>query len=202
MRTSRLEAFSDGVFAIAITLLVLEIGVPEAEHGELAGALGRQWPSYAAYAVSFLVIGIIWINHHAVLDHLERADRGVLYLNLFLLAWIGLIPWPTALLAEYLREGDNANVAAAVYTGAMTGMGFAFAALWTYVTRRRHLLGEHLSDEQIARMTRRFTAGSPVYAINIAIAFVSPVACLVVNALLAIYYASATRGGAIAGPGS
>src|SRR4051795_5303567 len=116
MTTNRLEAFSDGVFAIAITLLVLEIHVPEdPEHG-LARALLHQWPSYASYVVSFFVIGVIWINHHAVFEHLARADRPLMGLNLFLLLWIVLIPWSTDLMATYMREGgEGERVAALVY---------------------------------------------------------------------------------------
>ena len=128
MATNRLENFSDAVFAIAITLLVLEINVPTGDRlwHELAG----EWPSFAGYAVSFAVIGIIWINHHAVLDHLRRADRGILVLNLVLLLWIGFLPFPTALLAEHLKSGAGEEVAAAVYSGAMTLMGASFGALW------------------------------------------------------------------------
>src|SRR6476660_4703305 len=105
MSTERTETFSDGVFAIAITLLVLQIGVPKPGSGSLARALGEQWPAYASYLVSFFTIGIIWINHHAVFASLERSDRGLLLLNLLLLAWVALIPWPTDLIAEYMREG-------------------------------------------------------------------------------------------------
>src|ERR1700750_695695 len=133
MSTSRIEAFSDGVFAIAITLLVLEIKVPEHPKDGLGHALLEQWPVYASYVVSFFVIGIIWINHHAVFDHLLRADRAVLFLNLLLLFWIALLPWPTNVLAPYMRDGGaDERVAAVLYTGVMTLMGASFGALWTY----------------------------------------------------------------------
>jgi uncharacterized membrane protein len=109
MPAGRLEAFSDGVFAIAITLLVLEIPVPNVGKGELSEALVDHWPAYAAYVVSFAIIGIIWINHHAVLGYVKRADRGLLLLNLNLLLWVALIPWPTSLLAEYMQAGAATN---------------------------------------------------------------------------------------------
>jgi uncharacterized membrane protein len=190
MSTSRIEAFSDGVFAIAITLLVLEIRVPEQAEGGLGQALLDQWPSYASYVVSFFVIGIIWINHHAVFDHLLRADRALLFLNLLLLLWVGLLPWPTNVLGLYMREGGaDERVAAVLYTGVMTLMGVAFGALWTYATRHRELLGETLSDEEIRVRTRRFTLGAPVYGFAMLVALVSAPACLVINALLAVYYA-------------
>ena len=190
MTTSRIEAFSDGVFAIAITLLVLEIHVPEDPEDGLGAALLDQWPAYASYVVSFFVIGIIWVNHHAVFDHLERADRPLLFLNLVLLMFVGLLPWPTNLLATYMQEGGaDERVAAVVYSGTMTLMGATFGALWLYATRHRQLLGDTLTPEEIRTLTRRFTAGSPLYAVSILVALVSAPACLALNALLAVYYA-------------
>jgi uncharacterized membrane protein len=200
MPTSRLEAFSDGVFAIAITLLVLEIKVPQAAGEDLPHELAEQWPSYLGYVVSFMVIGIIWMNHHAVIDHLRAADRPLLTLNLFLLLWIVLIPWPTRLVAEYMREGgDGERVAALVYAGTMTMMGVAFGALWRYASHGRRLLGVDLSDAEIAKRTRRFTIGAPVYALSIVVALFSAPACLVLIAALAVYYAL-PGGGAMPAP--
>src|ERR687887_1992052 len=115
MRTNRLEAFSDGVFAVAITLLVLEIAAPTGD--DLWRKLGDEWPSFASFFVSFWVIGIIWVNHHGVIDHLQQADRGVLYLNLLVLMSVVLIPFSTALMAEHLKSGADEHVAAAVYAG-------------------------------------------------------------------------------------
>ena len=198
MATNRLENFSDAVFAIAITLLVLEINVPVSH--DLWAPLGDEWPSFAGYAVSFAVIGIIWINHHAVLDHLERADRPVLVLNLVLLLWIGFLPFPTALLAEHLKSGADEEVAAAVYSGAMAMMGLAFGFLWIYISRHRHLLGVELTDDQVRRATWRFVAGNPLYALAVGVSFVSPAIVLVVIALLAIYYALPGAGGAMRSP--
>jgi uncharacterized membrane protein len=195
MPKSRIEAFSDGVFAIAITLLVLEIKVPEHPENGLGRALLDQWPSYASYVVSFFVIGIIWINHHAIFDHLVRADRGLLFLNLLLLLWIGLLPWPTNVLGTYMQQGGaDERVAAVLYTGVMTLMGASFGALWTYATRHRNLLGPTLSDDEIRLRTRRFTVGAPVYGFAMLVALVSAPACLIINALLAVYYALPSGG--------
>jgi len=184
--TNRLEAFSDGVFAIAITLLVLELNVPEGEH--LWEQLKDEWPSFAAFFVSFWVIGIIWVNHHGVLDHLARADRGVLYLNLLLLFTVVFIPFPTALLADHLKSGEDEKVAAIVYSGAFIAMSLAYGALWTYITKRKQLLGVELTDEQIRRTSVRFQIGTPFYVVQLAFAFISPAVVLVLNAALALYY--------------
>jgi TMEM175 potassium channel family protein len=191
MPTNRLEAFSDGVFAIAITLLVLEIPIPDVEHGGLADALIDQWPIYAAYVVSFAIIGIIWINHHAVLGYVTRVDRVLLLMNLLLLMWVTLIPWPTGMLAEYMRAGGaDERTAALVHAGTMTLMGASFGAMWLYIARRTPA---GLDRAQ----TRRFVIGTPIYALSIAMALVSAPACLVVNALLAVFYA-VPFGGAMA----
>ncbi len=189
MTTNRLEAFSDGVFAVAITLLVLDVHVPSGGH--LWHQLAEQWPSFAAFFVSFWVIGIIWVNHHAVLDHLARADRGVLFLNLLLLFSIVFIPFSTSLLAEHLKSGEDEQVAAAVYSVSMTLMSLGFGFLWTYITnpKRRQQLGVELSDEQIRQTTRTFLIGNPIYAVAIAISFISSAVVLVIIALLALYYA-------------
>jgi len=191
MPTSRLEAFSDGVFAIAITLLVLEIPVPNVEHGRLADALLDEWPAYAAYVVSFAIIGIIWINHHAVFGYVERADRGLLLLNLNLLLWVALIPWPTSLLAEYMQAGGGDERAAAlVYALTMTLMGVSFGTMWLYIARREEVGAVvHLAPSEVRSRTRRFVVGAPLYALSIGLALISAPACLAVNALLAVYYA-------------
>jgi len=152
----RLEAFSDGVFAIAITLLVLDIGVPDVGESGLARALLQQWPVYAAYIVSFMTIGIIWINHHAVMANLVAVDRTVLLLNLALLGWVSLIPWPTQLTAEYMRTGGaDERTAALVYAGVMAGMGLTFGALWTYAAAGRRLIGPRLTDRELRQVEKR-----------------------------------------------
>jgi uncharacterized membrane protein len=196
--TERTEAFSDGVFAIAITLLVLEIAVPRAGRHGLAQALADQWPAYLAYAVSFLIIGIIWVNHHAVFSAFERVDRGLLMLNLLLLAWVALIPWPTSLIATYMRDGgSDEQVAALVYAGTMAGMGVSFSALWIYGTRRRRLVAPWLSDEQIRVRTARFVVGAPLYLLAMAASWIGAVVSLAMIGVLAIYYALTAGGAAL-----
>ncbi|MFD7448307.1 TMEM175 family protein [Kitasatospora sp. NPDC059827] len=187
--TGRIEAFSDGVFAIAITLLVLEIKIPQA-HGaaELWRALGAQWPSYFAYVVSFLVIGVVWVNHHTLFAHLARVDRTLMFLNLLLLMLISVLPFPTAVVAQNLRNGSAANVAAAVYGAVMVGQAVLFSAFWNHVTRTGRCFDEQV-DVPAARAARwRFELGLVVYPLTVALAFLSAPAALAVHGLLAVYY--------------
>ncbi len=190
MGTGRLEAFSDGVFAIAITLLVLDLAVPPLEESErdgLAAALGHEWPSYFAYLVSFLVIGIIWINHHTMLTRIDRVDRPVLFANLALLLTVSVIPFPTRLLAEYLLEPD-AHVAAAVYSATMLVMGMAFSALWLAISRRPGLLRRPLDPATQRSTLYRFGGGQVIYAGAIGLSFVSAIATLALHGALGVYY--------------
>ena len=141
----RVEAFSDGVLAIAVTLLVLDLRVPVegSLNGPLAAALAHEWPSYAAYATSFLVIGIIWVNHHGVFQLIGRVDRITLFLNLLLLMTVVAIPFTTSLLSEYLRAGGaDARTAALVYSAVMLLMSCGFAGLYTYVATHPVLLAD------------------------------------------------------------
>jgi uncharacterized membrane protein len=190
MDKARLEAFSDGVIAIAATLLVLNIAVPHHARGDLAHQLGEQWPSYAAYFVSFITIGIIWINHHAMVSRLAAVDHSVLMLNLLLLVAIGLLPWTTALIAEYLREGSGQHLAAAIYAGSFLAMSIAFYAMQRHILRnRRHLLTDQLDDERLRAIDRRNRFGLIPYAIAAALAPVSSYLTLAICAAIAAFYA-------------
>lgn len=193
MQKARVEAFSDAVFAIAVTLLVLEIGIPGGEDGTLWHDLLDQWPSYAAYLVSFFVIGIIWINHHGIFEHITKVDYGVLYINLAVLASVAFLPFPTALLAEHLRTGADEEVAAAVYNGSMALMGISSGLLWLYISRNPSLHSASLTAAEIARTNRYALIGGPAYMVAIGLAFVSPPLTLVINAALAVFYAYVGR---------
>jgi uncharacterized membrane protein len=135
---SRAEAFSDGVFAVAATVLVFAIAAPDVKAGLLANALLAEWPSYAAYAISFLTIVVIWVNHHVVFDTMERVDRPLLFLNALLLLTVAVIPFPTGLLAHYLQAGHDQSTAAFAYGLAMSAMAVAFSAFTLYARRFRH----------------------------------------------------------------
>jgi uncharacterized membrane protein len=192
--TSRLESFSDAVIAVAITLLVLNIAVPtltESHHGARLGhALGAQWPIYAAYVTSFITIGIIWVNHHVMIGRLARADHSILMLNLVLLLTIAVIPFGTSLLAEYLREGHGAKLAALVYGGIFLIMGCAFVMVNRQILfGRPHLLAAELSFEQRRKIMSRGATGVVPYVVATALAVVSPYATLAICGAVAVFYA-------------
>jgi uncharacterized membrane protein len=187
--TARLEAFSDGVFAIAITLLIIEIGVPHVEGGEgLAQALRKLWPSYFGYALSFITIGIMWANHHGMFKDIERVDHRMQVLNLLLLLCIAFIPFPTAVLVEYMRDDDNARAATLTYGVTLTFTALAFNAMWWDASRDRRLIDEHVSDERVRDRTRRYLPGTPLYALGIPLAFVNTWVAIGLWSALAFFY--------------
>jgi uncharacterized membrane protein len=190
MSKSRVEAFSDGVIAIAITLLVLDIPVPEraGPHG-LAHDLGHNWPHFVAYAVSFLTIGVIWINHHAALRRLIVVDHGVLALNLLLLLFIGLLPFSTALMANFLRRHSGAHLAAAIYAGSFLAMSITFFAMQRYVLSRPGILDPTIDEASRRVIARRNAVGLIPYAVATAAAALSPYVTLAICGAIALYYA-------------
>jgi uncharacterized membrane protein len=187
--SKRLEAFSDGVMAIAMLVLNLHVpAVSEVSGNGLAWAMRHRWPSYAAYLLSFLIVGIIWTNHHAMFVLVRGVDRAVLFANLALLLVVSVIPFPTQLLADYLTAGTDSHIAAATYSATMFGMALAFALLWLAITRDSELLHNHV-DAAVTRATlRRFGLGMTVYAACVALAFVNAYLTLAVHGALAIYY--------------
>jgi uncharacterized membrane protein len=188
--SGRVEAFSDGVFAIAITLLILEVKVPTADNGtQLWHALTAQWPSYAAYVISFLVIGVMWVNHHTVFSYIARVDRPLIFYNVLILLVVAAIPFPTALVAGNLGEAGAAAVAVAVYGMFMVAHAATFTLFWWYATRTGHCFDDRV-DVRAARFTRiRFSLGLVIYPITVALAFLSAPLALAVHGLLALYYA-------------
>ena len=191
MSKGRLEAFSDGVIAVAITLLALNLSVPEpGKTPNLAHALLRQWPSYAAFATSFVTIGIIWINHHAMIGRLRTPDHAILALNLLLLMWICVIPFATNLMATYLKESHGEGLAAAVYSGCFLMMSITFVALNRHILfPKSHLLAAELSHERRRQILSRGAAGLIPYAFATALAAVSPYVTLAICAAVAGFYA-------------
>jgi uncharacterized membrane protein len=182
--TGRIEAFSDGVFAIAITLLILEIKIPRGDHA-LTHDLVQQWPSYLAFLFSFLFIGVMWINHHRIFTHIRRSDDGLLMLNLLLLLGITVLPFPTAVLASHL-QGADARTAAALYNATFFAIAIFFNVLWRYAVVRG-LLDENFRESARA-ITKQYSAGPLLYLLCIGLVWVSPVLSLAFNAVLAVFF--------------
>jgi len=186
MPTGRAEAFSDGVFAIAITLLVLSLVV--SGHGTLTSQLLAAWPRYFAYVVSFLTIGIMWMNHHTILAHVQRVDRPFLVINLFLLMGVVAIPFPTALVADNLT-GNGGTAAAVTYGLVMIAISLGFAGLWIYVVTHAAALGAAMPPEALRHSIPGFTGGLIAYmAATLIAAYVNAVAAVIIFGLLAVYY--------------
>jgi uncharacterized membrane protein len=198
---SRLEAFSDGVFAVAITLLALNLSVLGPGHGSLLDQLGNHWPAFVAYVISFFTIGIIWVNHHALVGNIAVVDRALLFINLLLLAFVVAIPFATATMADYLTGGgQNAKVATALYAAVFEGMSLGFMLLFEWTLR------DGRSREPVPPAARRaargrFYVGQIPYLIAVAVAFISPAVSLAIVGVVAVYYIfertpSGTGGGA------
>jgi uncharacterized membrane protein len=192
--TQRLEAFSDGVFAIAITLLVLEVKVPAhdavAAHG-LAYSLLALWPSYLAYTTSFVTILVMWVKHHVMYTLIRRTDHPFLYWNGLLLFFVTFLPFPTALLAEYLLRPD-ARVAASLYTGTVLAISLAFDGLWRYAsTKGKLLVGDITAAHTIeaAELTRQYRLGPPLYLAAFVLSFVSESGSVILCLILAFHFA-------------
>ncbi|MDH4353028.1 MAG: TMEM175 family protein [Actinomycetota bacterium] len=186
MGTSRLEAFSDGVFAIAITLLVLEIGVPAGSSDDLLGAVADQWPSYLAYLISFSTIGAVWLAHSAITDYLYRANLTLQRLNLLLLLVVAFLPFPTRLVAEYIREGDAERVATTIYGLNLFLVSVLVSVVWRYAVHAK-LLRPDADSEEIQVLTRRLTPGLAGYVVLIVLGLFAPTLAVLGYLLIAVY---------------
>ena len=183
--TARLETFSDGVFAIAATLLVLEIGVSSDD--ELGQALLHIWPSYLAYITSFVTIGIIWMNHHHTVSLIARTDRTMLFLNNLLLLTIAFLPFPTKLVGDYLRDpGEQA--AALAYAGTLVVMAILHQVWWQYARHDRRLIAAETPDSALRAVDRAYLPGVPMYAAVFVLAFFSPLGAVFFTFAIAAFY--------------
>jgi uncharacterized membrane protein len=188
METSRVEAFRDGVFAIAITLLILAVGIEQSlAGGNLRHQMLHLWPAYIAYAVSFLTVGIMWVNHHQIFRHFERVDRPLLLLNILLLMCISFTPFPTRVVADHAQNAGDRLAAAVLYGLSMTLTAICFLAVWIYGSRR--LLRADTDMREVSGITRSYLPGAPTYALATLVAFVSSVASLIIFGVIAIFYA-------------
>jgi len=191
--TGRVEAFSDGVFAVAITLLALDIHVPRLDalpSGGLGLALLALWPSLLAYVTSFATILIMWLNHDRLFEQIRRKDHGLLVYNGLLLMVITLFPFPTALLAEYLpHPSANAKIAAAVYAAFSIMMAVFFNLLWHHAADGARLLSDDHDRHKVRRITEQYRFGPLLYLVAFVLAFVSVPASVLVSLLLALFFA-------------
>jgi uncharacterized membrane protein len=194
--TNRVEAFSDGVMAIAITLLVLELKVPVGSApDQLLADLAARWPSYAAYIAAFLTIGIIWLNHHTLLTSIARFDTRLHWLNLFLLFTVATLPFPTALLADYVGEGGfNASVATASYGLLATLMSLPWSFMLRHLADHPELLEPGYSSSDTRAEIRRGWLGVPIYAVATLISFIWPLVALALYVAIAVLYAVTSQG--------
>jgi len=185
----RLEAFSDGVFAVAITLLALNLFVAGPGHGPLVRQLGDHWPSFVAYLISFFTIGVIWVNHHALMQNVAAVDRTLLFLNLVLLLFVVLIPFVTGTMADYLTAGNqDAHLSMALFAAVFEGMGLSFAAMFAWTLGGEGRTVRPVPREAQVAAVLRFSPGVAAYLVAIAVSFVSAPAALAIVGLAAVYY--------------
>ncbi len=198
--TGRLEAFSDGVFAIAITLLVLEIGVPEADFEDLWTGIADQWPSYLAYATSFITIGGLWLGHHTIFRRLAGADSNVMRLNLLLLMLVAFLPFPTRLLAEAIDIAGAERAAVIFYGLVLLSISILTSGLWRYIATHRNLLEPGVTDAEIKAIARAAAPNMAFYAVVVLLALLAPQAAAVGYLLIAVRAVFRQRGDRDQGP--
>ncbi len=188
--TNRLEAFSDGVFAIAVTLLVLDIHIPidPTTEAGLASTLLSQWPMYLGFLTSFTTVGIMWINHHRLFNLIRRSDNALLILNGLLLLGVTFVPFPTAVVAAYIGKPGE-RTAVLVYTGLFIGIAIVFNLLWGYASRAGRLLDPNVDPAAVSAITRQYRVGPLFYLAAFLIAFISPTIAIIFTLLLAVYFA-------------
>lgn len=188
MDRSRLEAFSDGVFAVAITLLALDLTVEGPGHGRLIDQLYDKWPSFVAYLISFFMIGIVWVNHHALVRSISKVDRLLLFLNLVLLLFVVLIPFATSTEAAYFPHNNNdARLAMALYAGVFLGMSAGFSGIFEWTLHGERVY-QPLPPERHWAARARFAGGALVYVLALVVAIFNAVASFILIALVAVYY--------------
>jgi uncharacterized membrane protein len=185
--TSRLEAFSDGVFAIAITLLILEVVVPAGSGDRLLEELRDAWPSYLAYVVSFATIGALWLGHHTMTEYLDRTDSVFMRVNLLLLLVVAFLPFPTRIVAEYLRDDDAERIAVTFYGITLLVAALLLSVVWRYALRE-HLVKPDVEDEEVQVLTNQLTPGLGGYAALIVLGLFFPIAAVIGYLALAIFF--------------
>jgi uncharacterized membrane protein len=192
LQTGRLEAFSDGVFAIAITLLVLDIALPAGASKHLLRSMGDLWPSYVAYVASFSTIGAMWLGHNAITEYLDRVNATFVRLNLLLLLFVAFLPFPTRLFAEYIRHDTLERVAVTFYGVTLLLTSTLLLVLWRYALHAR-LVRPDAAGEEIQLLTQRLTPGLGGYLILIVAGLFVPIVAVIGYLAIAIYYIVPSR---------
>jgi uncharacterized membrane protein len=183
--TGRLETFSDGVFAIAATLLVLELAVSSGH--DLGHELVHLWPSYLAYVTSFVTIGIIWMNHHHTVSFIGRVDRTFLFVNNLLLLTVAFLPFPTGLVGKFLQD-QGEQAATLAYAGTLVVMALLHQVWWQYARRGRRLIADGTTDAALRAVDRAYLPGVPLYGTVFVVAFFSPLAAVFLTFAIAAFY--------------
>ncbi|MGH9283730.1 MAG: TMEM175 family protein [Acidimicrobiales bacterium] len=188
METNRLEAFSDGVFAIAVTLLILEVRLPEIDGAPLSERLVRAWPGYLGFVISFVTIGIMWANHHSIFGLIHRTSHGLVVANLALLLCVSFLPFSTKVLGEHLRmAGADQRTATIFYSGSFFVSAVFYNLLWQTAARKNRLIVPGCEAEA-AEVTRRFRPGAPIYLMATLAALWSVHLSLAIDTGLALLY--------------
>ena len=193
--TGRLEAFSDGVLAVAITLLVLNLKLPPdpLKDPDLWKMLSGQWSTLLAFVASFATIGIMWINHHRLFNYIRHTDTVLFLLNLLLLLVIVFIPFPTALVAQQYAAHPDQHAAAAIYSGTSIILAICYNLLWRYASHHNRLLGKNVDTRAVAAISQQYLFGPLVYLIAFGLAFINTPASIICNLLLALFFALPPR---------
>jgi uncharacterized membrane protein len=188
VETGRLEAFSDGVFAIAITLLILEVHVSGQAGTSLARQLANAWPSYTGYVISFVTVGIMWANHHSMFRRIDRSTHGLVVANLLLLLCVSFVPFPTKVLAEHLPVGGHdQRTAVLFFSGTYMVIAIFYNMVWRVAVTNHRLIAPGC-EEEADKITRAFRYGVPGYAMATLLTFVAVPAGLALDAALALFF--------------
>ena len=187
LTTERITAFSDGVFSIAITLLVLNLRVPivpQSKPGDLLDQLHTQWPSLLSYILSFVIVGIYWVAHHNMFHYIKRSDRPFLWINILLLMCVAFIPFPAGLLGEYPQQ----RISVIIYASSLILTNLMLSLLWWYATSNHRLVDQDLDPHFVRVVNRRNMTAPVVYLVSIGLSILSPLASLIVFFLFPLYY--------------
>lgn len=192
--TERLEAFSDGIFAFSITLLVLNLYDPTTQGSSLLAGLLAEWPSFFAFFASFVIILVMWINHHNMFNYIKRLSREFMILNGLLLMFVVLMPFTTLLISEHLLKSDEV-VATAFYCLTFFGLSVVWNIAWHNASHHHNLISKNTPKIQIERITREYLVAPITAAISVAVAFVSPIAAITLIFVMSVFYAITVTGG-------